>query len=462
MSAEALTTQYNQEFRVPGSGLPEVAQHVKGFQTLSPWHGEYLARPLFVAEREMREFADDLRHLVDILISLPDRMFGGDLNAFRSVLGISDDRWAAIQQIGDALPPHNGRADLYHDGTSFKLLEFGLGSEVGGWDLAGEIPRAMLEIDAFADFARRHRLGYSHPARAAVRALRDLGATVAPGREPVVALLEWRDGLAEYGETWRAFQSALSWAGLDILLAEVGDVHERDGALYLKDTRIDVVYRTFVAAQIAEEPDGWELVEPLLRAQRAGGILIWTPLSSSVFSNKSCMGLLSDPARRRNLGEDECRLIDRVLPWTRMLTKETIGAERDLLDECADRRDQLILKVNARGGGVGAVVGWETDDAAWRQALEKGAVEGCVVQQRVIPRPEIVVDPVSGETGEWHAAYGIFYTPHGYAGAYAKAVPAGSGSIITIKSHAQARSAAVFHQREPKAEPLIPDSASWD
>ncbi|MFJ8629879.1 hypothetical protein [Streptomyces sp. NPDC093568] len=448
MSSEQVTAQYNQEFRKPGSDLPSIAKHVKGFHTLSPWQGEYLARPLFVAERELREFADDLHHLVETLISLPDRLFKGDLNAFRSVLGIGDGRWEAIQRLGDALPPHNGRADMYHDGTSFRLLEFGLGSEVGGWDLAGEIPRAMLEIDAFADFARRHRLDYTHPARAAAEALRRAGARIAPDREPVVALLEWRGGLAEYGETWRSFQSALSWAGLDILVAEVGDVHERDGALYLGNQRIDVVYRCFVAAQIAEEPGGWELVEPLLRAHRAGGTLIWTPLSSSVFSNKSCMGLLSDPRRRGGLSEDECRLIDRVLPWTRMLSEDAVRADTDLIDQCVERREQLILKVNARGGGVGAVVGWETDDAEWRRALEKSAAEGCVVQQRVVPRPELVVDPVSGETEEWHAAYGMFYTPHGYAGAYAKAVPAGSGSVITIKSHAQARSAGVFHQRD--------------
>ncbi|MFG2780061.1 hypothetical protein ACGFY7_19680 [Streptomyces prunicolor] len=446
MSAELVTAQYNREFRTAGSGLPAVAQHVNDFPTLAPWRGEHLPRPLFVAEREIREFADDLHHLLGILTSLPERLFDGDLDAFRSVVGISDGRWAAMRRLGDGQPVHNGRADMYHDGTSFKVLELGLGSEVGGWDLAGEIPRAMLEKDAFAEFARRNRLGYTHPARAAVEALRQLGARVAPGREPVVALLEWQDGLADYGDTWHTFQSVLKWAGLDLLVAEVTDVHEQDGALYLGDTKIDVVYRCFVAAQIAEEPGGWDLVEPLLRAHRAGGTLLWTPLSSNLFSNKSCMALLSDPARRRNLSEDECRLVDRVLPWTRLLSKDAMTADTDLVDECLQRREELILKVNARGGGVGAVVGWETAEAEWRKALENGAAEGCVVQQRVIPRAELVVDPLSGETEEWHAAYGMFYTPHGYAGMYAKAVPAGSGSIITIKANANARSVGVFHQ----------------
>ncbi|MER6070389.1 hypothetical protein ABT187_16440 [Streptomyces sp. NPDC001817] len=448
MSAERVTDQYNEEFRVPGSVLPRVAQHVKNFPTLVPWHGEYLARPLFVAERELREFSEDLQHLIDILFSLPDRMFGGDLDAFRKVLGITDGRWEAIRRFGDLVPPSFGRADMYHDGSSFKLLETNLGSESGGWALASEMSQATLEVDAFADFARRHRLGYVHPIRAVVEALRSFGARVAPGREPVVAMLEWRGGMRDYGELWLNFQSALRSAGFDILLAEVSDVHERDGALYLGDKKIDVVYRAFVPDQIAEEPGGWDLIAPLLRAHQAGGTLLWTPLSSNVFANKACMALLSDPAWRRTFSEDECRLVDRVLPWTRLINTDVLKADTDLVDECLARRDQLILKVNGRGGGVGVVVGWETDDATWRQALENHAEEGCIVQQRVMPRSELVVDPVSGETEEWHAAYGLFYTPDGCAGSYAKVVPAGSGGVISIAAHAKACSAAVFYQSE--------------
>jgi hypothetical protein len=461
MSAERVAAQYNEEFRTPGSELPTVARHVREFPTLTPWYGGYLARPLFVAEREIREFADDLRHLVELLYSLPERMFGGDLDAFRSVLGINDSHWAVMREFGvDVAPPPFGRADLYHDGTAFKLLETNLGSEAGGWALASEISRATMEVAGFADFARRHRLGYVHPVRAVAEALRRFGEPVAAGRDPVVAMLEWRDGLKDYGELALNFQAALRSAGLDILVAEIGDVHERDGALHLGDTKIDVVYRTFVPDQIAEEPGGWDLVAPLRRAYRAGGTLLWTPFSSNMFANKAGMALLSDPARRRAFGEDECRLIDRILPWTRLLDAEVLANDPDLVDECLARREELVLKVNARGGGVGVVVGWDTDDATWRRALENTATEGSVVQQRVMPRPELVVDPVTGKTEEWHAAYGLFYTPQGWAGGYAKVVPADTGSVISVAAHAKACSAAVFHQSELPVWGEVPAGAT--
>ncbi|BCJ55994.1 hypothetical protein Asp14428_74690 [Actinoplanes sp. NBRC 14428] len=449
MPADRVTALYNEEFRAPDSGLRTVAEQVRGFPTLASWRGKYLSRPLFVAESELRAFGDDVRQLVDILFALPERMFGGDLEAFRSVLGIGDARWDAILRFGDVRPPHYGRADMYHDGESFRLLEFNLGSETGGWGLASEISRAMTEVGAFADFASRNRLGYVDPVRAAVETLRRVAAPLAGDREPVVAVLEWRGGLADYGAIWLSFQAALRRAGLEILVAEVSDVEERDGALYLGDVRIDVVYRSFAPDQIAGEPDGWDVVAPLLRAHRAGGTLLWTSLSSNVFANKACMALLSDPARRRDhLTADECRLIDRVLPWTRLIDNDVLKNDAALLDECVARREGLILKPNGLGGGVGAVAGWETDDDSWLRALEGSAADGCIVQQRVIPRPELVVDPVSGETGEWHAVYGMFYTPQGCAGADGRVVPADSGGIITGTSHAEARGAAVFYQSE--------------
>lgn len=449
MTSDWVTAQYNDETCRPASALGSVVDHVESFPSLAQWRGEYLTRPLFVSESEIRQFATDLGRLVDLLTSLPQRLFGGDNERFRLALGVDDRRWALIRRLGGNPPPHLGRADMYHDGTSFRLLEFGMASEVGGWDRAGEIPRALLEVDAFADFAERHQLGYTHPAQAAVTALRQAGAAHASGRDPVVALLEWRGGLADYGRTWRTFQEVLRWAGLDILVAEVSDVHERDGGLYLGNTRIDVVYRCFVAGQVFEEPDGLDLVEPIIRAHEAGGVALWTPLSSNLYNNKSCMGMLSDPRHRAGLTAAECALVDRVLPWTRTLSPESVLADEGLIPHCEEHRERLIMKLNASGGGVGSVVGWETDSPTWRAALRSGVAAGAIVQERVIPRREPVISTATGEVQDWQAAYGLFYTPNGYAGTYARALPVGAGSVITLRANPRARTAGIFHHGCP-------------
>jgi hypothetical protein len=66
------------------------------------------------------------------------------------------------------------------------------------------------------------------------------------------------------------------------------------------------------------------------------------------------------------------------------------------------------------------------------------------VQERVVPRPESVVDPQTGSLTDWWAAWGMFLTPEGYAGTYARALPAGAGSIIGIGANPSTRTAGVF------------------
>ena len=64
-----------------------------------------------------------------------------------------DDRLAALMCRGSQGPPVlHARADAYHDGTRFHLLELNAGSELGGTDTAQQ-NRAWLRVPEFAAFA---------------------------------------------------------------------------------------------------------------------------------------------------------------------------------------------------------------------------------------------------------------------------------------------------------------------
>ena len=71
--------------------------------------------------------------------------------------------------------------------------------------------------------------------------------------------------------------------------------------------------------------------------------------------------------------------------------------------------------------------------------------EGSIVQKRIVPRFEPVVNPDTGREEPWHAAWGLFYTPRGYAGAYARAVPAFESAVIGVTAYKNTRTAGVFH-----------------
>ncbi|QKW20275.1 hypothetical protein HUT16_15445 [Kitasatospora sp. NA04385] len=457
---DAITEAYNRECLAPDSRLLGVTGRMRLPEKLAAAHGAgSLPRPLFLAEREIREFTDDLRGFFGLLTTLPQRLFDGSTDAYAAAVGISPRRAALMKRLGVA-PVLHGRADLHHDGTSFKLLEFNVGTHLGGTDRA-ELMRLHLEDEAFRAFAEEHRLDYAHTGEQIVEVLRRLGEQVTGGAEPVVAFVEADGGLAPYLHLVLSFQEMAARLGLRVLLAEIGQVTSKDDKLYLDGTPIDVVLRYFSVNQLcADGRDGAE-AEPFFRAHEAGKTLLYTPLDGLLFEQKTSLALLSDPRWRAAYSAEEAELIDRLLPWTRLLTagESTAGGERvDLLDHCREHRADLLLKPGNQDGGRGIVAGWTVDDRAWREALDAGRGRGWMVQRRVVPRAEPMVDPDTRELRDWHATWGMFVTPHGYGGFHIRALPAENGGILWHGASGQVRKTGVFHYREDREDPAAPQA----
>jgi hypothetical protein len=171
-------------------------------------------------------------------------------------------------------------------------------------------------------------------------------------------------------------------------------------------------------------------------------------LETNLFVEKGCMALLSDHGRWDCFSAEERALIDRAIPWTRTLRERSFQADSDLLDQCRAWRDQLILKPSDQFGGRGVVPGWERTDSEWHEALGEAATTGAIVQRRVVPRAEPVIDPHTQELRPWHAVYGFYYTPTGFAGVHARVAPADRSAVIGLTTNASVRSAGVFHVME--------------
>ncbi|GAA2601649.1 hypothetical protein SMC26_07440 [Actinomadura fulvescens] len=421
---------FNERARSRDSGLSTLTRRLKEHPTFERWPGGFLARPLFLGRAETLAFAADLQRLVALLTALPDRLFDGDLDRFCAAVRVTGERATLMRRLGEPSAPHCGRADVYHDGTSMKLLEFGIGSELGGWGRGGEICRSLLADEEFGAFAGDHRLSYIHNGRYLAGLLRQLGATVAPDREPAVAIIEGPGALVTGGHGWRVLEDVLRWLGIDIHLGEVTEIEERGDRLHLRGVPIDVVYRAFEADQLVGDADAMARAELIFRAHEAGAAVLWTPLESNIYCEKTCMALLSAPGARDRFTAAERALVDRVLPWTRELVADSFRDDPDLVDECVARRRDLIVKPNGRYGGIGVVAGWEVAERDWPRLLREKAADGCIVQERVVPRDEEVIDPTTGKGEPWHAVYGFFYTPLGHSGAYARTLPAPESAVI--------------------------------
>ncbi|MEV7566922.1 hypothetical protein [Streptomyces tanashiensis] len=407
------------------------------------WRSHLLPRPWFVRASETDAFARDLEGLFDLLLSLPERLFGGDVERYAAEIGLEPALVALLRRAGTGVPAKLGRADAYHDGTAFKLLEFNLGSEVGGLDM-DVFDQALLRVPEFAGFAQEHGLGHVDIAARMASVLRDRARpALSGGTEPVIGLIEARGGIGPYGRLMRATQEAMAAQGLDLRIGEIGDVRARaDGKLTLDGTPLDLVLRNFAASQLLDDPDGPDVAEPFFRAHEAGRTVLFTSLESGLYSHKSALALLSDPRGCDAFDAGERALVERVLPWSRALRA---SGPAELIDLCRERRERLILKPGAGYGGLDTFVGWESTDADWHKALDL-AVErgGYVAQERVVPHPEPVYDPETGTVDDWIAALGLFLTDDGYAGAHARVNRADGGAIVGMSSNPDTRMVGVF------------------
>ncbi|MEU9580282.1 hypothetical protein [Streptomyces chilikensis] len=426
--ANTATERYVEESARPDSELPGLAERADIPQEYGKAYGNVLlARPVFVPENEIRAFADDLAAVFRLLVALPERCFGGDLDRYAAAIGLPPEFTEVMREGATGDPLLYARADAFHDGAGFRLLELNVGSELGGVDTA-QLNRAFLADPAFGEFAARNRLGHVDTMELLAGELRRAGARVTDG-EPVVALLEGPGALDEHSSVFTSIQEDLRGHGVDLLLGEVQEVvEEDDGKLSLRGRPVDVVLRYFATYQIAGDAAARAALTRVNRAHAAGRTALFTPLEGALFTSKAALGLLHRPAVRAALTDDERALVDRVLPRTWVLGAD--GSE-DALEYARAHRAGLVLKPGMGYSADGVVIGRDVTDAEWEAALAATAHRDYVAQELVVPALEKVVDPHTGRIGEWVANWGIFVTGEGFGGAFCRALKPEDGSVIT-------------------------------
>ncbi|MFD8711568.1 hypothetical protein ACFV07_14065 [Streptomyces anulatus] len=126
---------------------------------------------------------------------------------------------------------------------------------------------------------------------------------------------------------------------------------------------------------------------PVQGALDHGCLLVGTQTSTFLHS-KLTMGLLSEG--RPWMTEGDRRLVERYLPWTRILSERRTdreGQQVDLLPFVLKNRELLVLKAALGESGQQVTIGREADQAAWESAVGE-AVQGStsVVQEFVQPQ----------------------------------------------------------------------------
>ncbi|WP_194894589.1 hypothetical protein [Catenulispora pinisilvae] len=431
----------------PSELLGPVAAEAKELDAFAS--GRFMPCPLFLTAQEKTRLTEDLVNLRTALVSLPDRLFGGDLAAFARAVGMTDTQIDMASRGRGPEVTRFARADLLAVPGGFQVVEFNMGSTVGGVDIA-ELARVMLEHPTLAAFAAEHALEYTDTR---VEALHTLFAETGVAREgdPFIAIV---DSPGSFPSLEKYLHSAAeTWGeryGIRADACHLGELEYDDGSVWLRGQRVDAVWRVFMLENLVSRPHEAAVMAPLMDAAERSEVQIFTPLDAEVFGSKNALAMVADQANRHLFNTGEQASLDRLLPWTRILTEGegTLddGEQVDLVEYALKNRTGLVLKPTLMHGGIGVVLGTDphVTQEYWEEQVRQG-LDGAHIIQRLVPPAPDYFPTEDGDIEPYSVMWGTFTTARGYGGTYGRAVADATSTTGVISLANGSRAAAALH-----------------
>jgi hypothetical protein len=365
---------------------------------LEAFGDRYLTRPVLLEADRVRGLESDLSRLFALLASLPRRLFAGDLRAMGRAAGMVSHQIDAVLRTAEDAPTSLGRADLYQEAGGFRLLEFNIGSALGGINIA-ELNHRWLGHPVLAKFVTDARLHYVDTLARIAELIKAECERRGAGSRPVVAMVDVPANFAPLAKRLHVVAGIWGAMGLDAIACPLDQLEERSGRLYADGRPVDLVYRFFITEDLLD-PDCRRLIEPVLRATEQGRVGLLSRMDAELYGNKGMDALLSDDAHRSAFTAEESELIDRFVPWARMLRDGPAtadGEDVDLMAYARAHQPALVLKPTLMHGGIGIVPGWTVSPEEWQECLRTCHGGPYVLQRRVRPVTESF--PVAGKPG---------------------------------------------------------------
>jgi len=283
---------------------------------------------------------------------------------------------------GFPCPMPTGRLDAFAvPGRDFLFTEFNAETPAAPCYTDG-LSDLFLALPAVGEFLRHYRL-VPLPARHGVlHGLMTAFHQWAGKRDrPRVGILDWKE-VPTYTE-FVLFRDYFQSQGLECKIGDPREVEYRDGKLYDGDFHITLIYKRVLISELVEHGG---VDHPIIRALRDGAVCMVNPLRCKLLYKKASLAVLTDERNAGLFDAAEKAVIDRHVPWTRIVEeRKTLwqGKPIDLVPWVRENKDRLVLKPNDDYGGKGIVLGWLVDDARWDEAVKTALATPYVAQERI-------------------------------------------------------------------------------
>jgi hypothetical protein len=273
------------------------------------------------------------------------------------------------------------RLDSYITENGFHFLEYNAENPAGVGDQM-QLEKVLFTLSPLQSFLGTHKHWLPEPHRALLNSLLqtyvDWGGEI---ERPHIAIVDWRG--VPTGSEFRVLQDYFIDSGYPAVIADPSELDYDGDRLSADGFRIDILYKRVV---IHEFLDRFAKDHPLNSAYKDRRVCMVNSFRSKLVHKKASFAVLSDPVFEHLFEPREREVINRHIPWTRLLKPSRTnfaGSERDLFSLIREHKQEFVLKPNDDYGGHGVLLGWETSDEEWELAIQKALDHPYVVQERV-------------------------------------------------------------------------------
>jgi hypothetical protein len=346
-------------------------------------------RPFFLSqedEERVRTVAETIAELGERIASasLDDQHLFAQLH-----LREEEERLARIP-TGYGPASTASRLDAFLLPESLKFAEYN-GESPAGAGYAETLAEIFRELSIMGPFTKKYEV-HSYPLSAKLldallMSYLDWGGSVA---KPQIAIVDWKEV-----PTWSEFeilQERFERMGIPTVIADPRELEWDGKKLVAQDKPIDLVYRRVLINDIVAKSAE---CSALVNAYSANAVCVANNFRCKIPHVKAFFAVLTDEQNGALFSHGEREIIRKHIPWTRVVTDiktAHYGEPIDLLAFVRSERNNLVLKPSDEHGGSGVTLGWETDEGAWDEAIERAltAKTGAwIVQERIPIRREV-------------------------------------------------------------------------
>jgi hypothetical protein len=346
-------------------------------------------RPVFLSPPD----EDRVRKVAETIASIAERLTTAALEepSLFEQFHLRPEEERLVRMKGGYAPASAAsRLDAFLLPESLKFTEYN-GESPAGPGYSESLSDIFRELPMMEEFKKQFEV-HSYPLSA--KLLDALVATYVDWggktKRPQMAIVDWKEV-----PTWSEFEilkDRFERMGIPVVLAAPQELEFDGKHLVAQGKTIDLLYRRVLINDIVARPNECEAI---VKAYSSGAVCVANNFRCKIPHVKAFFAVLTNEKNDRYFSIEERDLIQRHVPWTRVVEDVQTqhgGKPIDLLEFIRKNQKTLVMKPSDEYGGKGVTLGWEVEKKEWESAIEQALSggkapkeQGCWIVQERIP-----------------------------------------------------------------------------